>query len=74
MARKSRRPLQSVPSKGKPSAPAAKKPDRLRTGIYARLSLKDLGIENGDTMETQIDIVNIPLHFFFTKVTIQPSG
>lgn len=56
MARKSRRQIQArqdmpirtlTPPKAEP----------LKAGIYARLSLKDLGIENGDTMETQIALL-----------------
>lgn len=30
---------------------------KFKTGIYARLSIKDLGIEDGDTMETQIALL-----------------
>ena len=60
MARKSRRPAQAAQKQNSndvfPSFPSSE-PPRYKTGIYARLSLKDLGIEDGDTMETQIALL-----------------
>ena len=60
MARKSRRPAQASQKQKSndvfPSFPSSE-PPRYKTGIYARLSLKDLGIEDGDTMEMQIALL-----------------
>lgn len=56
MARKSRRIPQNQPIKA--SAPVIEESKPLyKTGIYCRLSIKDLGIEDGDTMETQIALL-----------------
>lgn len=57
MARKSRRQIQTQQSGHIQKLPVPPKPELLKTGIYTRLSLKDLGIENGDTMETQIALL-----------------
>ena len=57
MARKSRRQIQTQQAGHIRELPIPPKPELLKTGIYTRLSLKDLGIENGDTMETQIALL-----------------
>ena len=57
MARKSRRQINARNGADLPKASVSPKPALIKTGVYARLSLKDLGIENGDTMETQIALL-----------------
>lgn len=59
MARKSRRkdhPSSRIPD-GDSGKSASQQKKRLQTGIYGRLSIKDLGQEDGDTMETQIALL-----------------
>ena len=46
MARKSRRQITARNGTDLPKASASPKPALVKTGVYARLSLKDLGIEN----------------------------
>lgn len=57
MARKSRRQINARNGADLPKTSASPNLPRIKTGVYARLSLKDLGIENGDTMETQIALL-----------------
>lgn len=59
MARKSRRSdiAAKIGKKETSGIAAPSKKQRLQTGIYGRLSIKDLGQEDGDTMETQIALL-----------------
>ena len=59
MARKSRRSdiAAKIGKKENSGIAAPSKKQKLQTGIYGRLSIKDLGQEDGDTMETQIALL-----------------
>ena len=59
MARKSRRSdiASKIGKKENSGIAAPSKKQKLQTGIYGRLSIKDLGQEDGDTMETQIALL-----------------
>ena len=61
MARKSRQPMQQTEAIRTPPATAesVKKPlpIRYKTAIYTRLSVYDLGRDNSDTMENQIELL-----------------
>ena len=61
MARKSRQPMQQTEIIRTPPATAesGKKPlpIRYKTAIYTRLSVYDLGRDNSDTMENQIELL-----------------
>ena len=61
MARKSRQPLQQASAAGTlVPALATNKEERTskyKTGIYARLSVYDLGRDNSDTMDNQIALL-----------------
>ena len=59
MARKSRRSdlAVAIGKKEKSSIAALSQKQKLQAGIYGRLSIKDLGQEDGDTMETQIALL-----------------
>lgn len=54
MARKSRQAIHQGKAPDSVKAKKSNKPVFLKTGIYGRLSVRDLGIEDGDTMENQI--------------------
>lgn len=54
MARKSRQAIHQGKTPASVKAKEPQKPKFLKTGIYGRLSVRDLGIEDGDTMENQI--------------------
>jgi len=54
MARKSRQAIHQGKTPVSVKAKEYQKPKYLKTGIYGRLSVRDLGIEDGDTMENQI--------------------
>ncbi len=55
MARISRRKAKNEPVTPTPGAAPEKK--KLQTAIYGRLSIQDLGIADGDTMETQVALL-----------------
>lgn len=57
MARKSRIAAQLGIAELPATQTAEPIPKKLKTGIYGRLSIRDLGIEDGDTMETQISLL-----------------
>lgn len=61
MARKSRQATQQAQATGIPipSMPIASKslPVKYKTAIYTRLSVYDLGRENGETMENQVELL-----------------